>query len=71
MPITYFIKMHSEASDKICRRRKGLLYTGLAADNAMGACRRETLGKVLPIHAMKKLVNFTLWPLYLPVEEPV
>jgi len=29
--------MHSEDSDELCRRRKGLLYTGLASDNAVSA----------------------------------
>jgi len=63
-PTTYLIKMHSEASDKIWRRRKGLLYTGLASDNAVSAPLTGNFkGKVLPVHAMKKWVNFTLWPL--------
>jgi len=54
-PITYFINIHSEASDKIFRRRKGLLYTGLASDTAVSAPQTGNFtGKVLPVHALTK-----------------
>jgi hypothetical protein len=54
-PITYFINIHSEASDKIFRRRKGLLCTGLASDTAARAPQMGNFtGKVLPVHAIKK-----------------
>ena len=53
MPITYSIKMHSEASDQICRRRMGLLYTRLASDNAVSAPQTGNF-KGKAVYAMKK-----------------